>query len=106
MARVLSDILQVTVLVHRLYWTWLQRGLSSQVMCSAVVLLLCLCKYVLVGAIGHPTFLEESHFEKITRTSHPLHPIALPRAHTKLWQGPSSSPALVGFERTLPHAFG
>ena len=27
-----------------------------------------------IGAVAHPAFLEESHFEKITRTLDPLHP--------------------------------
>ena len=73
---VLNTTLQVTVSVHRLYWIWLKTGSSSQVTCPLPLLTFHTRRvHVLVGAVAHPAFLEESHFEKANSAFHASHPL-------------------------------
>ena len=75
---------------HHSRLIWPQRGPSSQVTSFRHgPFSFSQCAHIHAGAIAHPTFLEESHFEKITRTFDPPAPFHRNRLTTPR-QVPSS----------------
>jgi hypothetical protein len=57
---------QATVSAHRSCWIWPQRGLLWQVPCFPWTQITKLSLRAHAGAIAHPGFLEDSHFQKLT----------------------------------------